>query len=658
MIIIKTLGQDTFSWNPNAFNKKGHWFLLAETGSYIRVATKQEMNKLGRPKKQDENQIDVKTGEKKMSYQRAAEIRKKSLKNLITDKLVEGEGIGSSVGGSISEKMKARSKGLKEKFDPLNIAKMLTGKLGSALLGKITGRSKEDIGYFAGNKKYKETKPKSSYVNANLNKSDPGLYSSISEGNNQSMKKGDGFATVLARMYNLIKSQQIESIKRFRIEKNFKKIEEKQKNKWNKELIDALKNRKTATVITEGKKEEDGGFNIFKYIEDKIIGALKWASELISSLWSPLGKLISILGAIGGFLTLENILTKAKSFFGIGGKESSTVPKIEEPKTKETPKVKDGTNKELEKDEKKGKEGRELEKGEKKGKEKYKEAKATKVDKAEEKPKATKVSKVLKGAKGVAKFLTKLPFIGGIAGAIEMIGTIQQAITDREEEKITDEELKRVVITTTAAIIAAGAGTSIGATIGAKVGLLGGPYGAFFGGAAGAVAGYVGGKTAGKYGAEKLFEYISNSSDDVEPTAEPVQTETMEKQKASSPETMEKSSSPTTKTADTQSTSSTPTTTPKTTTPTKSSSSPTTSSVTPVPTPNPTDNRLQSTMNKNMEIKSAAGSSVNTTVIDNSQTIGSPGGGGSGGVVVESSVSVRTDEPTLQRVQSQNRRTT
>lgn len=93
MIIIKTLGQDTFSWNPNAFNKKGHWFLLAETGSYIRVATKQEMNKLGRPKKQDENQIDVKTGEKKMSYQRAAEIRKKSLKNLITDKLVEGEGM-------------------------------------------------------------------------------------------------------------------------------------------------------------------------------------------------------------------------------------------------------------------------------------------------------------------------------------------------------------------------------------------------------------------------------------------------------------------------------------------------------------------------------------------------------------------------------------
>jgi hypothetical protein len=658
MIIIKTLGQDTFSWNPNAFNKKGHWFLLAETGSYIRVATKQEMNKLGRPKKQDENQIDVKTGEKKMSYQRAAEIRKKSLKNLITDKLVEGEGIGSSIGGSISEKMKARSKGLKEKFDPLNIAKMLTGKLGSALLGKITGRSKEDIGYFAGDKKYKETKAKPSYVNANLNKSDAGLYSAISEGNNQSMKKGDGIATVLARMYNLIKFQQIESIKRFRIEKNFKKIEEKQKNKWNKELIDALKNKKTATVITEGKKEEDGGFNIFKYIGDKIAGALRWASELISGLWSPVGKFISILGAIGGFLGLEEILNKAKSFFGLGKKELPTVPEMEKPKTKETPKVKDGTNKELEKDEKKGKESsKELEKGEKKGKEKYKEekAKATKVDKAEEKPKATKMSKVLKGAKGVAKYLTKLPFIGGIAGAIEMIGTIQQAITDREEEKITDEELKKIVITTTASIIAAGAGTSIGATIGATVGSVAGPIGAFLGGATGAVAGYVGGKTAGKAGAEKLFEYLSNSSGDVEPTATPVQAETMEKQTVSPTE------SKTPKAADPQSTTTTPTTTsstPSTTTPAKSSSTTTPSSVTPVPTPNATDNRLQSTMNKNMEIKSAAGSSVNTTVIDNSQTIGSPGGGGSGGIVVESSVGVRTDEPTLQRVQGQNRRTT
>jgi len=654
MIIIKTLGQDTFSWNPNAFNKKGHWFLLAETGSYIRVATKQEMNKLGRPKKQDENQIDVKTGEKKMSYQRAAEIRKKSLKNLITDKLVEGEGIGSSIGGSISEKMKARSTGLKEKFDPLNIAKMLTGKLGSALLGKITGRSKEDISYFAGDKKYKEAKTKPSYTNEKLNKSDTGLYSAISEGNNQSMKKGDGIATVLARMYNLIKMQQIESIKRFQIEKNFKKIKEKQKDKWNKELIDALKNRKTATIITEGKKEEGGG--LLDMIKGLIEGAKSFLMGIINGvtswIWSHISGALALLGKIAGLLGLKSLLEKSPT----GAPKAKDVKKegyksTDKPLEKEGEKKTKEGSKELEKTEKK-ESSKELEKAEKKGKEKYKEekAKATKVDKAEEKPKATKMSKVLKGAKGVAKYLTKLPFIGGIAGAIEMIGTIQQAITDREEEKITDEELKKIVITTTASIIAAGAGTSIGATIGATVGSVAGPIGAFLGGATGAVAGYVGGKTAGKAGAEKLFEYISNSSSDVEPTATPVQTETIEKQTLSPTETK------TPKVANTQSATTTPTTTPKATAPTKSSSTPTASSVTPVPTPNPTDNRLQSTMNKNMEIKSVAESSVNTTVIDNSQTIGAPGGGGSAGVVVESSIGVRTDESTLQRIQRQNAR--
>ena len=84
MVIIKTLGQDTFSWNPNAFNRKGHWFLLAETGSYIRAATKEEMGKLGKPKKQDEVSITDST-EKKMSYKQASQIRKKSLKDLIQE---------------------------------------------------------------------------------------------------------------------------------------------------------------------------------------------------------------------------------------------------------------------------------------------------------------------------------------------------------------------------------------------------------------------------------------------------------------------------------------------------------------------------------------------------------------------------------------------
>jgi hypothetical protein len=92
-----------------------------------------------------------------MDYQQAADIRKKGLFSTITDKLVAGQGIGSSVGGAISEKTQATVKGFKEKFDILNIAKTLTGgsNFAPALLGKVLGRKKEDIAYFAGAKNKK-----------------------------------------------------------------------------------------------------------------------------------------------------------------------------------------------------------------------------------------------------------------------------------------------------------------------------------------------------------------------------------------------------------------------------------------------------------------------------------------------------------------------
>ena len=92
-----------------------------------------------------------------MDYQQAADTRKRGLFSTITDKLVAGQGIGSSVGGAISEKTQATVKGFKEKFDILNIAKTLTGgsNFAPALLGKVLGRKKEDIAYFAGAKNKK-----------------------------------------------------------------------------------------------------------------------------------------------------------------------------------------------------------------------------------------------------------------------------------------------------------------------------------------------------------------------------------------------------------------------------------------------------------------------------------------------------------------------
>ena len=72
----------------------------------------------------------------------------------MTDKLTGGQGIGSSLRETLSEKSKARMTGIKETFDPMNIVKTLTfgSKLGPALYGKMMGRSKEDMKYFTDKK--------------------------------------------------------------------------------------------------------------------------------------------------------------------------------------------------------------------------------------------------------------------------------------------------------------------------------------------------------------------------------------------------------------------------------------------------------------------------------------------------------------------------
>jgi len=664
MVIIKTLGQDTFSWNPNAFNKKGHWFLLAETGSYIRAATKEEMGKLGKPKKQDEVSITDST-EKKMSYKQASQIRKKSLKELITEKLVEDKGILTSIKSGISEKMQARSTGFKEKFDPLNIAKMLTGNLGSALLGRMTGRSKEDISYFAGNKKAKETKPKPAYINEKLNKSDVGLYSAISEGNTQSMKKGDGIATILARMYNLIKSEQINSLKRHQIEKSFKKIREKEKEKRNKELIDVIKSLGSFTQIKKIEKKEEGG-NLFDFIKGLIESAKNMIFGVVSSafnnLWNLIKPIWEVIQQIGGAIGLGALLSKLKGIFDrtkppIPGEPKPTPaepkpaePKPAEPKPGEKPA--EGEKKTGEK-----KPDKTAEKATKKGKEKYEEEKkkSSKVEKIEEKPKATKISKVLKGAKNTLKYFAKIPYIAGVAGAFEMMGVMKQAISDREEGKIDDKELKEIIVSSAAQIIGAGVGAGVGATVGATVGggvgsvvpILGTAIGAGVGGALGAGVGYTAGKFGGKTLAKQLFDYVSDSDKEVKPAGtttadddEDVKAMMQEYPAPKNSSVTQSSSTPTT------SSSATPTVTPSKTPPAK---------VTPISSGGKTDAQLESSMSKNAEIKMTAKPAINTTVIDNSQTIGGAGGG-SGGVSIDSSVSPRIDDPTLLRVQRQNLR--
>ena len=87
-----------------------------------------------------------------MDYSTASSIRGQKLSSLITGRIMSGQGVGSSIKGALSDRMKAKAMGAKERYDPLNIAKKLTGgsSLAPALLGRMMGRSKEDISYFSG----------------------------------------------------------------------------------------------------------------------------------------------------------------------------------------------------------------------------------------------------------------------------------------------------------------------------------------------------------------------------------------------------------------------------------------------------------------------------------------------------------------------------
>ena len=70
-----------------------------------------------------------------MDYQKAQQLKNRSLLSLIAQKkFKEGQGLGSSITGAISDKFTARATRFKEKLDPLNKSKAI-----EQLFGKFNG---------------------------------------------------------------------------------------------------------------------------------------------------------------------------------------------------------------------------------------------------------------------------------------------------------------------------------------------------------------------------------------------------------------------------------------------------------------------------------------------------------------------------------------
>jgi len=239
------------------------------------------------------------------SYQEASRVNKKSLGELIREKASSGElGAMKSVTGAISDKMAARSKGFKEKFDYLNIVRMLMGNTMSSIVGSATGRKREDIEYFA-NKGVKNKKGRANQINERtsgnrLGSIEPALYTNVSDGQRSKMRRGDGVADVLARLYNLTKAEYIAEAKKLKIEKIFKQKKDKDKEKWHKELLSVLGGGKTAVKVDQSgvPKGPSGG------------GLLDGIMKMIESLSLMLAPLLSFLSAMGSS-ALSSLLSLA-----------------------------------------------------------------------------------------------------------------------------------------------------------------------------------------------------------------------------------------------------------------------------------------------------------------------------------------------------------
>ena len=237
-MITKKIKQDKFAWEPSAFGGKGYWFVLGKKGGLGRAASKQEAGILGKPKdsevnpaspkvletkpakkpkkqttqeqndtsdngmQEDTGEVDTPKG--KMSYGEAARIRRKGLFSTIMEKkFEEGKGFGTSIRESISEKSKATAKGFKEKLDPLNLVKSLTGSgaIGKSIrtvAGRAMGRSDEDIGYFGGYERNKKSKKGGT---AEL------ISSGIPKPPGATATEDDSAAAIVMKIYDLLKEQ-------------------------------------------------------------------------------------------------------------------------------------------------------------------------------------------------------------------------------------------------------------------------------------------------------------------------------------------------------------------------------------------------------------------------------------------------------------------
>ena len=221
-----------------------------------------------------------------MDYEQAKRIRNKdySLSKLITTNIRQGAGAGAAIKGAFKEKFdfktrtQAKITGIKERFDPLNIAKFLTGgsNFAPALLGRMLGRSQKDINYFSGGR----AKP---YENA----------TKIGK------VEGDesGMTDILDKIYTFMKKSQEDDIKHQELQNNHREEEMMKADKKHKELLKALSKLTGNATAERVSGQQDSGSDILA----ELMAAWPTLSRILGFFTTGLG--VPLLGftAIAAF---------------------------------------------------------------------------------------------------------------------------------------------------------------------------------------------------------------------------------------------------------------------------------------------------------------------------------------------------------------------
>ena len=238
-----------------------------------------------------------------MEYKEAKKIRGKSFGTLLAEH--EG-GLGSSISAAISQKTQAKMAGMKEKFDPMNIAKFMTGgsNWAPAMLGKLTGRKQSSIDYFSGVKRR-------------------GKGTAEKIGSSKGGTGGD-FLGILHSIETLLHKTREDDKLKHEQDKNFEEERNLEKARRHKELMVAITGKPyketattTAATTTATKVDEDDKPKSF--LDDlgdlkNIFSLLKGARWLLMALASPAGMIAALLaaGIAGMILQFRNTDQAAK----------------------------------------------------------------------------------------------------------------------------------------------------------------------------------------------------------------------------------------------------------------------------------------------------------------------------------------------------------